>query len=141
MTPRSTPNLRTPLRDLSAPIAIGELIDKITILEIKSERIADSAKLRNVQAELKTLNTVRDKAGLNVPEMTPFADELKSLNAKLWDIEDAIRELEAQQDFGPRFIELARSVYLTNDSRAKVKQRINRAFGSEIVEEKSYKGS
>lgn len=132
---------QTPSRDIRAPIAIGELIDKITILEIKSERIADPTKLRNVQNELRILNDVKARASLDVPEMKPFADELKSLNGQLWEIEDAIRELEAAKDFGPRFIELARSVYLTNDQRARVKQQINKAFGSEIVEEKSYKGS
>ena len=129
------------LTQIRAPIAIGELIDKITILEIKAERISDDAKLRNVANELKSLNELKSAAGLDTPEMAPYARDLKSLNMALWDIEDEIREHEARKDFGPRFIELARSVYLTNDRRARTKHQINAAFGSEIVEEKSYKGS
>jgi hypothetical protein len=128
-------------RQILAPLAIGELIDKITILEIKSERIADTGKLRNIANELKLLNGIRSAAGLDTPEVDAFARELKGLNEKLWDIEDAIREREQRQDFGPRFVELARGVYQTNDRRAQAKQKINLAFGSAIVEEKSYKGS
>jgi len=124
-----------------APIAIGELIDKITILEIKSERISDQAKLGNVRNELSILQDLRRTADLDTPDMAPFATELKSLNVALWDIEDEIRKLEARKDFGPRFIELARSVYQTNDQRARIKHRINTAFGSHIVEEKSYKSA
>lgn len=135
------PNSKERLTQIRAPIAVGELIDKITILEIKSERIADPAKLRNVANELKVLRELKTAAGLDTPEMSSYAGELKTLNAALWNIEDEIRELEARQDFGPRFIELARSVYQTNDRRARAKQRINAAFGSEIVEEKSYKGA
>ena len=133
------PNAKKPSPDIRAPIAIGELIDKITILEIKSERIADAGKLRNITAELSILRELKGGAGLNTPEMEPYARELKTLNEALWEIEDAIRELEERKDFGPRFIELARSVYQTNDARARVKHRINHAFGSAIVEEKSYK--
>jgi Family of unknown function (DUF6165) len=124
-----------------APISIGELIDKITILEIKSERMNDPQKLRNVNAELAMLRALASKAGLNASEMAPHAEELKSINAALWDIEDEIREFEERKDFGARFVELARSVYRTNDHRARVKQRINAAFGSSLIEEKSYKGS
>jgi hypothetical protein len=133
------PNPPPPARQIRAPVSIGELIDKITILEIKSERITDGDKLRNVKTELAILDELRRNAGLDTPEMAPFARELKSLNAALWDIEDDIRELEQRKEFGPRFVELARSVYQTNDRRARVKHRINVAFGSEIVEEKSYK--
>jgi len=135
------PNAKQTLTQVLAPIAIGELIDKITILEIKSERISDRDKLRNVSNELRILHDLKRAAGLDTPDMEPYSRELKSLNAALWDIEDAIRELEARQDFGPRFIELARGVYQTNDRRARAKHRINAAFGSEIVEEKSYKGA
>ena len=117
-----------------APVAIGELIDKITILEIKSERIADPDKLRNVTTELTSLSAITTKAGLDTPEMEPYVRELKSLNTTLWEIEDEIRELEANKDFGARFVALARSVYQTNDKRAAVKHRINQAFGSAIVE-------
>ena len=128
-------------RQIRAPIAIGELIDKIAILEIKAERISDQQKLRNVATELTMLRALKTNAGLDTAEMEPFAQELRSINATLWEIEDALRELEAQHDFGPHFVKLARSVYQTNDRRADVKLRINKAFGSEIVEEKSYKGS
>jgi hypothetical protein len=127
-------------RQIRAPIAIGELIDKIAILEIKAERISDQQKLRNVAAELTMLRALKTNAGLDTAEMEPYAQELRSINATLWEIEDALRELEAQHDFGPHFVKLARSVYQTNDRRAGVKLRINKAFGSEIVEEKSYKG-
>jgi hypothetical protein len=124
-----------------APISIGELIDKITILEIKAERMTDPHQVRNVSAELAMLRALTSKAGLDRPEMAPYAEELKSINAALWVIEDEIREFEVRRDFGPRFIELARLVYQTNDRRAHVKQRINAAFGSSVIEEKSYKGA
>jgi hypothetical protein len=133
------PNDKKTSQPIHAPIAIGELIDKITILEIKSERIADTGKLLNINAELSVLRELRSGAGLSTPDMEPYAKELKTLNEALWEIEDAIRELEERKDFGARFIELARSVYQTNDARARVKNRINHAFGSAIVEEKSYK--
>jgi hypothetical protein len=134
------PDSGTAPREIRAPIAIGELIDKITILEIKAERITDADKRRNVTAELKILSDIRSSTGLDTADMRPFAEELKSINAQLWDIEDAIRDAEAESDFGPRFIALARSVYHTNDRRARVKQQINKAFGSQVVEEKSYRG-
>jgi hypothetical protein len=128
-------------RQIRAPIAIGELIDKIAILEIKAERISDQQKLRNVATELTMLRALKTNAGLDTAEMEPYAQELRSINVTLWEIEDALRELEARHDFGSHFVKLARSVYQTNDRRADVKLRINKAFGSEIVEEKSYKGS
>ena len=125
-------------RSIQAPIAVGELIDKITILEIKAERLRDPAKAQNVQTELALLRQIRTQAGLDIPDMAPFADELRAINAILWEIEDEIRACEAEGDFGPRFVELARSVYRTNDRRSAVKKRINLAFGSAIVEEKFY---
>jgi hypothetical protein len=125
-------------RLIHAPLAIGELIDKITILEIKAERIADGRKRANVDAELKLLRRLRMDADLNGPDMQFYACELKSLNARLWDVEDALRECETRGDFGARFVELARSVYQINDRRSSVKRRINLASGSYIVEEKSY---
>jgi hypothetical protein len=128
-------------RSITAPIAVGELIDKITILEIKAERIADPAKLHNINAELKLLNEIKSAAGLDTPDMKPLAEELKTVNAALWDVEDEIRELEARRNFGERFVALARSVYLTNDRRSRIKQSINLKYGSEIVEEKSYAGN
>lgn len=127
-------------RSITAPIAVGELIDKITILEIKAERIADPDKLQNINAELKLLNEIKSAAGLDAPDMTPLAEELKKVNATLWDVEDEIRKLEVSGDFGERFVALARSVYLTNDRRSRIKQGINLKYGSEIVEEKSYAG-
>jgi hypothetical protein len=126
---------------LRVPVSIGELIDKITILEIKAERIADPAKRRNVLAELEVLLDAKRSIAIDAADVGPFAKELKSINLALWDIEDAIRDAEARQDFGPRFIELARSVYQMNDRRARVKYQINSTFKSEFVDEKSYKGS
>ena len=140
LTDKMTKSQRHPT-ELLAPISIGELIDKITILEIKVERMSESQKLRNVTVELDMLRALITKTGLDTVEMAPYVQELKSINAALWDIEDEIREHEMRGDFGPRFVELARSVYKTNDLRAHAKQRINVAFGSGIIEEKSYKGA
>lgn len=123
---------------LSIPVAPGELFDKISILEIKSERIEDPAKLKNVRRELALLESVRDDAGLHHPELGDLAAALKAVNEDLWDIEDAIRDEERRGEFGEQFIELARSVYRRNDVRAGLKKKINFALGSEIVEEKSY---
>ena len=123
------------------PISAGELIDKLTILEIKAERLADPDKRRNVVRERDALAAARDRAGLHGPAVEPFVADLKRVNEALWDIEDEIRACEAEQDFGPRFIELARSVYGTNDERAAIKKRLNLAVGSAYVEEKSYRGA
>lgn len=125
-------------RIIRAPIGAGELIDKITILEIKAERIADPQKGRNVATELALLRGIRAEAGLDGDEIARVADELRAVNTTLWDIEDEIRACEARGDFGERFIALARSVYLTNDRRSALKKRIDLAVGSTIVEEKSY---
>jgi Family of unknown function (DUF6165) len=127
-----------PAPPIQAPIAIGELIDKITILELKSARLRDPAKARNVHTELALLRQIRTQAGLDTPDMAALTDELRAINAMLWQIEDDIRACEAKGDFGPRFVELARGVYRNNDRRSAVKRRINLAFGSAIVEEKSY---
>lgn len=123
---------------LLAPVSWGELIDKITILEIKAARIADPAKLANVRRELQALTAVRDKQGKAPPAL---AAALREVNGQLWDIEDRIRECEQRGDFGAVFVELARSVYRTNDRRAALKKTINEQMGSELVEEKSYRGS
>jgi hypothetical protein len=131
---------RTPTRRVTAPIAIGELIDKISILEIKVARFTDSAKRRNVEAELRLLKEIKSAAGLDTSDMMPFADQLKKLNTELWDLENEIRAREARHDFGEQFVTLARNVYLTNDQRARVKHQINLRYGSDIVEEKSYSG-
>jgi Family of unknown function (DUF6165) len=120
------------------PVSYGELIDKITILEIKSERIADEKKLVNVRHELKLLEQTWSESVGARHDISHERAELKRINEALWEIEDEIRLKEADADFGPRFIELARAVYVTNDERAAVKRRINDLLGSEIVEEKSY---
>jgi hypothetical protein len=119
-------------------VGSGELVDKITILEIKSERISDQAKLKNVRHELDVLSQVRDT---NLGDLTGLAEltqELKQINEALWEIEDDIRACEAEKDFGEKFIALARAVYVTNDKRADVKKQINLLTGATIIEEKSY---
>lgn len=126
------------MTQISAPVSVGELLDKMSILEIKSERIKDDAKLANVRRELEVLEKTWADSGLDRPELRPLRMELKTINEALWEIEDFIRIKEAEGDFDPQFIELARSVYFTNDKRAAVKRRINEIVGSELVEEKSY---
>jgi len=120
------------------PVGAGELIDKITILTIKSERITDEVKLTNIRHELGLLVNVRDEAIGAFAEIPKLQTDLKSVNEELWDIEDDIRDCERANDFGPKFIELARAVYVTNDRRAKAKRAIDEHVGSPIVEEKSY---
>ena len=119
-------------------IAPGELIDKITILQIKSERMTDADKLANVAIELTTLAESRDASLPASGELDRLSAELKEVNEKLWMIEDDIRDCERGGDFGPRFVELARAVYRTNDVRADLKRQINTLLGSRLVEEKSY---
>ncbi|HSS07997.1 MAG TPA: DUF6165 family protein [Rhodanobacteraceae bacterium] len=126
------------MSQISVPIAYGELIDKITILEIKSERIRDAAKLANVRVELDLLN---DTWGTNPASSTDIAAEraeLRRVNEALWDIEDRIRLKEKAKAFDAEFVELARSVYIRNDERAAIKRAINTKLGSTLVEEKSY---
>lgn len=120
------------------PASLGELIDKITILQIKAQHIKDEKKLANVRHELALLIQVKDAQGLHGPEVDRLSAALKSVNEALWQIEDDIRECERQKNFGARFVELARSVYITNDRRAALKNEINVAFNSAVVEEKSY---
>ena len=116
----------------------GELIDKITILRIKSERMGDAAKLVNVRHELDVLEKARHENLRESADLKRLEADLKSVNEALWDIEDDIRQCEADKDFGEKFIELARAVYKTNDKRAAIKKEINLLTGSAIVEEKSY---
>ena len=123
---------------ISTPVSFGELIDKITILEIKSEQIRDAAKLANVRAELDLLNATWAQHPASRTDILAERAELKRINQSLWDIEDEIRLKEKAQDFDARFIELARAVYFTNDKRAAVKRAINLKLGSRLVEEKSY---
>lgn len=119
-------------------IAPGELIDKITILRIKSERISDEAKLKNVRTELDILTATQKEHVPASDEMMRLQEALKTVNEALWEIEDDIRDCERQGDFGEEFIRLARAVYVTNDKRAALKKEINLLLGSSIVEEKSY---
>ena len=123
---------------LDVPIGPGELIDKITILEIKAAHLASPDKLANVCTELAALRSARDAALPTSPELSRLSAALKDVNATLWGVEDEIRDCERGGDFGPRFIALARSVYRTNDERAALKRRINDLLGADIVEEKSY---
>ena len=123
---------------IKVELSPGELIDKITILEIKLERITEMAKITNISAELSLLKEVFT-AKINVSnKLTSLTLKLKSINEKLWTIEDQIRECERKKDFGQNFINLARSVYFTNDDRSATKREINQLLGSNIVEEKSY---
>lgn len=124
---------------ISTPVSIGELIDKITILDIKSERITDPAKLKNVRFELDQLRALRT----TLPALDQFAQEergLKEVNMELWDVEDDLRAHEMAGTFGEDFVALARSVYKLNDRRAALKYAINQISGSTLVEEKSYVG-
>ncbi len=119
-------------------VGAGELIDKITILKIKAERMTDAAKLRNVKHELDVLSKACAQHLAPSQELDRLENALRKVNEDLWVIEDDIRACEAVRDFGPKFIELARSVYVQNDLRAKLKKSINELSGSSIVEEKSY---
>ena len=122
---------------INTPISLGELVDKISILIIKQKNITDETKLDHVKKELdflqKTLMNYGQQEGIN-----KYLENLININSKLWDIEDDIRECERKKLFDQTFIDLARSVYFTNDERAKVKNDINKTFGSELVEVKSY---
>tara|TARA_Y100001936_G_C15976455_1_gene614028 strand:+ start:582 stop:1001 length:420 start_codon:yes stop_codon:yes gene_type:complete len=124
--------------NISVPIAPGELIDKITILEIKLERISAQTKLVNIKKELDVLTSAYNESIPISDKLKQLMNELKSVNEDLWDIEDDIRSCERIEDFGDSFIKLARSVYITNDKRMGIKRAINDLLGSEIVEEKSY---
>lgn len=123
---------------LNVPVSVGEVVDKVTILEIKSNRISDEAKLRNIRAELDQLRPMVSGGVFDSAEVTALFDGLRAVNGELWDIEDNIRAEEAAGRFGDRFVELARAVYFTNDRRAELKKKINLATGSDLVEEKSY---
>ena len=127
------------MNELSVPISCGELIDKITILEIKADRIRDAAKLANVHNELHQLNATWNRYA-NPPRVNIDAEraQLKAVNESLWDIEDRIRLKEKAQAFDAEFVELARSVYIRNDERAAVKRAINLKLGSELVDVMSY---
>lgn len=123
---------------ITVEVAPGELIDKITILMIKSERITDEEKLVNVRAEMATLEDAWKQAVDITPELTALTEALKQINEAIWDIEDDIRDCERRKDFGDRFVELARGVYHSNDKRAAFKREVNQLLGSRLIEEKSY---
>ncbi|PJA75977.1 hypothetical protein CO151_04305 [bacterium CG_4_9_14_3_um_filter_65_15] len=124
--------------ELKVEISVGELLDKITILEIKSERVADEAKLANIRTELETLRHTWRDSPAGALDLGDLQARLKQVNELLWDIEDGIRNLEAAGSFGDEFVRLARSVYHRNDERAALKREVNRRAGSRLVEEKSY---
>ena len=122
---------------ISTPVSLGELVDKISILHIKNQNIKDNEKLLLVKEELSLLQqTLNDH--VNSDQIKPFLDSLININSKLWVIEDDIRDCERDKNFDQKFIDLARSVYFTNDKRSEIKLEINKKFGSKIVEVKSY---
>jgi len=124
---------------INIELSVGELLDKVTILQIKSERISDQAKLENINKELQVLTVLWEASVYSQSDLKENIQALKEVNEALWDIEDKIRDKERDQLFDQEFIELARSVYFTNDKRAEIKKVINTKTGSELVEEKSYK--
>ena len=123
---------------LQVPVSVGEVLDKITILQIKLAHISDATKRANIQNELDALLPLVAGDAFHTDQMQGLMAELKSVNEALWDIEDDIREKEAAKSFDAEFIRLARAVYVTNDKRAEIKKQINLATGSALVEEKSY---
>ncbi len=125
--------------EINVEVSCGELIDKLTILSIKNEKITNKEKLKNIQHEFKVLNEIsKNLKSLNPNEFDNFYKKLRKINLSLWDIEDEIRKFEKESNFGIEFIELARSVYITNDERFRIKNEINSFFSSGIVEEKDY---
>ena len=120
------------------PISWGELLDKITILQIKLENLTSQDALNNVALELKQLQSIFFQSCPKAIKPKQLELELKKINQRLWDIEDKIRDKEKHKSFDDEFIQLARSVYITNDERSRIKRRINETFGSDLIEEKSY---
>ena len=123
---------------IEVEVSVGELLDKLTILEIKQDRIKNEAKLKNIRKELAVLGAVKEKVIGRENAIDDLFQNLKSVNERLWDIEDQIRECERRKDFGPQFVHLARSVYLENDQRSHLKSQLNEILGSNLREEKSY---
>jgi hypothetical protein len=126
------------MTDIMTPISPGELLDKLTILNIKSKNITDATKLANVVVEQSALQSVVDAEIEPSSEITDLTIALQTVNKELWDIEDDIRDCERSKDFGAKFVDLARAVYVTNDKRSELKKQINLFLGSRLVEEKSY---
>ncbi len=121
------------------PVSVGELVDKITILEIKNKKIKDIKKLSNIKLELKLLNEFFRKKKLNTKLIKKLKNYLYNVNLKLWNVEDKLRDHEYKNKFNQNFVKLARKVYFLNDKRSKIKKDINESVGSKIIEEKSYK--
>lgn len=126
------------MENIRVPVSPGEVLDKITILEIKSERMDDPEKVANVRVELKLLQETWDANIADDEVIRDLHAQLKEINEALWEIEDDIRDKERAKEFDERFIELARAVYFTNDRRSEVKKKLNLHLGSQIIEEKSY---
>ena len=124
---------------IDTPISLGELIDKISILQIKKKNVKNIRKQKYIKKELKLLEKILQNTLVNKKNINQYLKKLILINTQLWKIEDKIREHERQKKFDEQFIELARSVYITNDNRAKIKNNINQKFGSQIIEVKSYK--
>lgn len=124
--------------NINVDLSIGEFFDKMTILEIKRERITDRDKLENIYKEYSYLEGLLDELSITREDVAEEVGKLKEVNEKLWIIEDDIREKERSKSFDAEFIELARSVYITNDLRSEIKRAINLKLGSDFVEEKSY---
>ena len=130
--------VRETMTSIQIPVSPGELLDKISILRLKSERIRDAGKQENVRFELQQLQDVADREIAEADELAGPVGRLFEVNGSLWDVEDALREHEQRRDFGDAFVALARSVYVLNDERAALKRTINDLLGASIVEEKSY---
>ena len=126
------------MSEILVPVSFGELLDKVAILQIKSERMSDAAKLANVRNELAALETTWAAHPASAQDISALRADLKAVNERLWVIEDDIRLKEKAQAFDAEFVELARSVYFRNDERAAIKRAINEKLGSTLVEEKSY---
>jgi len=125
--------------EIKGPISLGELIDKITILEIKTEKINETVKLKNISNELDKLFILLDSLQLSKKDLDKYSKQLYEVNKKLWETEDILRALENKKSFNKDFIENARNVYKLNDERFRIKNKLNKQFSSEIIEEKSYK--
>jgi len=125
--------------EINGPISLGELIDKITILEIKTEKINETEKLKNISNELDKLFTLLNSLQLSKKDLDKYLKQLYEVNKKLWETEDILRELENKKSFNKNFIENARNVYKLNDERFRIKNKLNKQFSSEIIEVKSYK--
>jgi hypothetical protein len=127
------------MNTIMVPVSVGELIDKITILEIKAERIRQDERRRNVEVELEGLLPLWRELAVQAPELHGLKAGLRAVNERMWDVQDALRAKEAAQDFGAEFIELARAVAARNGERIGIKNEINRLAGSQFVEEKQYR--